>query len=96
MTNTKTITYFGGEEIPLYDEQDMRLGWKTDFLVRKMTPEERVFYKKGVEQIKNDEIAGEVCITHGIDCECSEKNKRNQHIYWFSHGIIHGEYTGRI
>ncbi len=37
----------------------------------KMTPEEKIVFDKGVEEMK-----GEICGIHGDVCECSEDTKR--------------------
>ena len=42
--------------------------------IEKMTPEERLDFDKGVEEMK-----GEICGIHGDVCECSEDTKRK---YW--------------
>ena len=39
--------------------------------IEKMTPEERLDFDKGVEEMK-----GEICGIHGDVCECSEETKR--------------------
>ena len=39
--------------------------------IEKMTPEEKIVFDKGVEEMK-----GEICGIHGDVCECSEDTKR--------------------